>query len=129
MSFYDRYVQLCKEKGKTPSGVAVELGMSKAMVSHWKNTRNEPTDITLSKLSDYFGVSIDYLRGNEKSAPAAEGEDAEVIDFANLRNADGTPVSEEKMQIIMRILGMGLEDTNNLRKWIDFMDDLNREKK
>lgn len=63
--FYDIFVRLCAEKGKAPSAVAVELGYSKSMVSGWKVRGTSPTDTNLHRIADYFGVSVDYLRGLE----------------------------------------------------------------
>lgn len=127
--FWQIFSQLCEERGIKPAKVAEACGINKSNVSLWKSKGYVPRADALKALADQLGVSTDYLLGNEKSAQAAEGEDTATIDFSNLRNADGTPVSEEKMQIIMRILSMGLEDTRNLHKWIDFMEELNHEKK
>ena len=63
MTFYQRYVMLCSNIGKSPSAVALENGFSKASVNHWKIGRANPTDLTLSKLANYFGVSVEYLKG------------------------------------------------------------------
>ena len=36
-------------------------------MSNWKNGRNTPSTVTLQKIADYFGVTIDYLMtGDEK---------------------------------------------------------------
>ena len=126
--FFDRLKLLCEEKSVSVYKACTDIGLNRSAVNKWK-AGGSPRGSVVAKFADYFGVSTDYLLGNEKSAQAAEGEDADTIDFSNLRNADGTPVSDEKMKIIMRILSMGLEDTRNLNKWIDFMDELNREKK
>ena len=64
--FYDNYVKLCKSVGKTPSAVAIEIGIGKSNVTYWKTGRNKPTDLTLAKLADYFGVSVSYLKGEEE---------------------------------------------------------------
>lgn len=61
--FYDTYVNLCKSVGKTPSAVAVEIGIGKSNVTYWKNGRNCPSDITLAKIADYFGVTVSALKG------------------------------------------------------------------
>lgn len=63
--FYNNYVKLCKSVGKTPSAVAVEIGIGKSNVTYWKQGRNNPTDITLEKIADYFGVSKAQLTGEE----------------------------------------------------------------
>lgn len=65
MNFYDTYVMYCSRVGKTPSGVAREIGISKSIVSRWKNGGGKPTDSTIQKIADYFGVPVSVMRGNE----------------------------------------------------------------
>lgn len=37
MSFYEKYLMLCDKNKKTPSGAALEMGLSKTTVNRWKN--------------------------------------------------------------------------------------------
>ena len=62
MNFYERFVSLCNKVGKTPSRVAMEVGLSKPTVNRWKNG-SSPTDATAMKVAEYFGVSIQELTG------------------------------------------------------------------
>ena len=59
--FYDIYKDLCDRVGKSPTGAALEMGISKGTVSFWKNKGSVPNADTLQKIADYFGVSTDYL--------------------------------------------------------------------
>ena len=63
--FYQRYVELCRLAGKSPTRVGVELGLSKASVARWKDGVGV-TAKTLGLIADYFGVSTDYLLGREE---------------------------------------------------------------
>lgn len=65
VNFYDRFVACCNEKGKSPSGVALEIGLAKPTVNRWKNG-SIPTDATSAKIASYFGVSVAYLMGKEE---------------------------------------------------------------
>ena len=65
MSFYDKYVEMCNKAGKSPSAVAIDIGLSKTSVHRWKNG-GSPTDATVSKLASYFGVTVTYLLGKEE---------------------------------------------------------------
>ena len=65
MNFYDKYVELCNKIKKSPSAVAIEIGLSKPSVHRWKKGGN-PTDATAAKLADYFGVTVTYLLGKEE---------------------------------------------------------------
>ena len=74
MVFYEIYVRLCNDIGKTPSAVALEMGIAKPTVTRWKNGSN-PNSSTLYKVADYFGVTVEYLLGEEsnKKSPAPKG--------------------------------------------------------
>lgn len=79
MNFYRNYVLLCAEKGKAPSRVSTELGFSSGVCGQWKNGA-VPSQTTLIKVSDYFGITVDELIGEEtphinQKAPADNSED------------------------------------------------------
>lgn len=59
--FYDNFEKLCRENGKTPVGVARELGISRGSPSNWKQNGNIPHAPTLQKIADYFGITTDQL--------------------------------------------------------------------
>lgn len=61
--FYDNFVKACNLHNKAPSAVAIDIGISKATVTGWKNG-SMPSDATLRKLADYFGVSPEELTGS-----------------------------------------------------------------
>lgn len=72
--FYKRYCELCASKGMSASGVASAIGLSNAAANGWKKGKL-PNDTTLAKLSAYFGVTVEYLKGEEtKKDPATNGE-------------------------------------------------------
>ena len=61
MAFYDNYVRLCAERGMSPSAVALDIGIKKSNVTYWKNGRNNPSDVTIIKIANYFGVPVEEL--------------------------------------------------------------------
>ena len=64
--FWDRYISLCNSIEKTPNAVAAENGVkSSGTVTGWKNGAR-PRENILRKLSDYFGVSVEWLMGDDK---------------------------------------------------------------
>ena len=68
--FYDNYIRLCNSVNKTPSAVAVEMGISKTSVNRWKNG-SYPTDATMLKIANYFGVTVEELaKGKTKENTA-----------------------------------------------------------
>ena len=78
MCIRDRFCRLCQEKGVSPTRATVEIGLSRTIGTKWKKTGATPQGDTLQKIADYFGVSVDYLLGNEKS-PANTSED-DILD-------------------------------------------------
>lgn len=72
--FFDRLKQLCGSKGISIYKAATEIGLNRAAANKWKSG-SIPNGQTLSKLADYFGVTTDYLLGEEtEKAPTAVGE-------------------------------------------------------
>ena len=71
MNFFERYCSLCKEQSSTPNGVAKKLGVASASVTQWKQG-SVPRVETLTRIADYFGVTVEYLTGKseEKNSPA-----------------------------------------------------------
>lgn len=66
--FWERFVSLCQQRGKSPNRVASDVGFSSAMVTKYKNGAMPSGDI-LAKIADYFDVSVDYLLGRESGLP------------------------------------------------------------
>lgn len=60
--FYDNFIKACNLKQKTPSAALLEAGIDKSAATRWKKGKR-PTDATLQKLADYFGVSPSDLLG------------------------------------------------------------------
>lgn len=91
--FFERYTALCKAVGETPNSVAKIIGASSGSVTAWKNG-TEPRNKTVSKIADYFGVSVGYLLGKEdktEKAPADNGKRSvsdEEIKFALFRGRE-----------------------------------------
>jgi phage repressor protein C with HTH and peptisase S24 domain len=78
VSFYDNYERLCREKGKSPSSLADELGFNRSTVSGWKRNGAKPRPELAMRIADYFGISVTELMGGaerivpEKEKPPAE---------------------------------------------------------
>ena len=77
MSFYEKYLMLCDKNKKTPSGAALEMGLSKTTVNRWKNGGGI-TDATILKVATFFGVPKEELKGDtEQKEKPSTPEDAE----------------------------------------------------
>ena len=75
---YDKFCDLCSQKGVSPSKAAMDAGFSKSLISKWKSKQEiVPSSEVLQKIADYFGVSVDYLLGKEKQPADGELSDEE----------------------------------------------------
>lgn len=63
MDVYERLKSLCKSKGTTIQQMEIDNSMAKGHAYKWK--KSTPTYENLLKLSEYFGVSTDYILTGE----------------------------------------------------------------
>ena len=101
--FYDNYIRLCNSVNKSPSAVALEIGIAKPTVNRWKHG-SRPTDATLGKIARYFGVSTDELLEKEhKKTPTPKGERKYTADqiVAALDDADDSIV--EAVLLLLKV--------------------------
>lgn len=61
--FANRLKELREEKGITQKELGNLVNMTKMAVSHWEKGHSEPSISQLIFLSEYFGVTVDYLVG------------------------------------------------------------------
>ena len=113
--FWDRFVKACNEKGITPSAAVSELGMSHSIVTKWKNGAI-PQDTSLMKIAEYFGVSVDFFRGQSgvpQSVPPQTKDQTELLEelrrrpsmqvlFSLAKNASDEDI-ERAIKIIMAL--------------------------
>ncbi len=77
---YQRIEDLCRKKDINITAMCSACGISRASLSDFKTGRKKSLSAdTLSRIADYFGVSVDYLCG--KSAAPADEESLKVALF------------------------------------------------
>lgn len=87
--------QLRKSHNLTQEELGSRIGLSKAVVSKYENGIGYPTFDMLIKISDYFGVTTDYLLGVAKS---------KTIDVSSL--------NETQIETIQRVIAEFNKDNN-----------------
>lgn len=94
--FYSNFVRQCAKIGKSPSAALVEAGISKPMASRWKSG-TMPTDATIAKLADYFGITVEELKAYEETkkdtAQKSDVMDIETL-FRSLNHLSSTQLLE-----------------------------------
>lgn len=68
--FWTKFVELCIQRGKSPTPVCNELGFSGTMATKWKNG-SIPRDTTIKKIAAYFDVPVSYFSESDVSATAS----------------------------------------------------------
>lgn len=100
--FYKNYVRLCNSVGKTPSAVALELGIQKSTVTRWSGG-SAPRDATILKVADYFGVTVEDLISEQKENPTVSGE----VNYSDMQLLSAFKSADEATQeLIRRALGL-----------------------
>lgn len=56
-----RIFRLLKKEGKTQKDLAKHIGVRQATVSSWRQQRATPSTEMLQSISEFLGVSIDYI--------------------------------------------------------------------
>lgn len=82
--FYDVFCDLCKKHGKSPNKAAEEIGLSNSITTKWKKTGATPTGETLTKIAEYFRVSVGYLLGTDKNEKPLINGDEELTEYLEM---------------------------------------------
>ena len=91
----NRIRELREQKGLQQKELAVDIGISQPTVSDWESGRK-----STMKLSKYFGVSVEYLMGEEPAShPVIRDED---IRFA-LSDGD-EPITDEQFEEVKKFV-------------------------
>ena len=111
MSFYEKYLMLCDKNKKTPSGAALEMGLSKTTVNRWKNGGGI-TDATILKVATFFGVPKEELKGDTEQKEKPSGLPAGL---------DATQYTPEQLEVLNAVTKKiqteeGCQDMYNLLK-------------
>lgn len=63
--FRIRLKELREKTGLSQYGFADKFGVAQSTVGSWEAGKREPNFLTMQRLADFFGVSVDYLLGRE----------------------------------------------------------------
>lgn len=119
---YEIFEQLLQKYGVSAYKVSKATGVTQSTLSDWKRGRSTPKSENMKKLSDYFGVSLEYLMtGKEpedkepKLKPRDEKDIKNILDNTEqlLKQDglmfDGQPASQEAIDSILSAMQIGME--------------------
>lgn len=103
MTFYEKYLLLCQKKGKSPSGAALEIPLSKTTVNRWKNGGGI-TDANAMRVAAYFGITVEELMSGVEDAKKAPTEISErELDMSLIKRlVQLTPDEMEKVDAFVQ---------------------------
>lgn len=85
------------------------LNVTSQTVSGWEINRTRPDYDTLVKIANYFGVTVDYLLGNEANANKIENEvlEKEMLKQLLIKNGymkDNENLSDDELERLMKFV-------------------------
>lgn len=92
----DKIKELAKSHGKSMKQVALDLGLPYNTFYKWN--KQTPKIDKIKVVADYFGVSIDYLLGNEEANTQQAIDLDKALDDAMSFN--GKPLSEHDRKVV-----------------------------
>ena len=105
-NLYKIVENLCIEKGVNITRMCSESGASRGSLSDLKMGRKQSLSAdTLTKIADYFKVSVDYLLGNEEKPTVKndELEDDELFAFYGDVKKSLTQADKDDIMALIRI--------------------------
>lgn len=125
MDLLDRVKSLCKKKGITQSKLEKEIGISNGATSKW--AKSTPSAEVLQKLSEYFGVSVEYLMtGNSSNIKVVdENNNVVVLDDEALELIDSLRSNPEMRMLFSVSKKATKEDIIKAVKIIEALKDEN----
>lgn len=109
---YERLFALCQERGITAYRMCKDTGVQPSVMTDLKMGRRQTVKAeTAAKIAAYFGVSVDYLLGNEEQKKPAAPKDSELdelvkdelVGFYGDVKKELTPGDIEDIKTLMKI--------------------------
>lgn len=103
---YEIFEKLLMERGVTAYKVAKATGISTGSMTDWKKGRSAPKVDKLQKIADYFGVSVDYLLGNEPKEKTPAEADVTFDDFTYAMYGEAKKLTDEDKNMLLEMARM-----------------------
>jgi len=114
--FSKRLAEIRKKRGLSQYELADRLGFSRGQISNYEQGKREPDHETLTKIADFFDVSIDYLLGRTDDPTMNRTNHNEEIDLKEALTKEekrahwgGRELTEEERKLIQRIIQAAIE--------------------
>ena len=120
MSFGHKLKTLRKQRGLTQKELAEKLFLSQSSITRFEKDEILPTSETLSKIANYFDVSIDFLL-DRPQPPQKKNSNLEKVfeeikgekTLLFMKNGD---IDEETAELIKKALKNGVRFVNEMKR-------------
>ncbi|MCT4542819.1 MAG: helix-turn-helix domain-containing protein [Vallitalea sp.] len=102
MTLGERIKYLRNERGLYQRDLANVLDIAVTTISGYERDDRRPNPETLKQIADFFGVTVDYLLGEENSVDSLEQEFPEGIKVLRRATKELTPEARAKMVKLMK---------------------------
>ena len=105
----NKLLELRKERNLKQEDLAILLGMTRQGYSYYEKGLRDPDPATLQKLSQYFGVSIDYILGSTEVRTVLPGE-TPLTDNEKTLLELFNQVPKEQQQLVVDLVAVALKN-------------------
>lgn len=109
--------ELRTQKGCNQTDVAKVLGITQQAYANYETEKRQPDHETLTKLADFFNVSVDYLLGRTdvpQNGPASlSEEEAELLQQYRSLDEQGKSKVDEYLSDCLRLYGLVRQELPN----------------
>lgn len=117
MNTVEKIIKLMNDHNVTAASITKELGLNHSAIDNWKSGKAKPSADALSKLADYFDVSVDYLLGRTDDPSPYPNQNLNIPqDIANVQFAFFEGDKDELTQ----------EDIDDIAKYVRYMREKRR---
>ncbi len=102
-----RLKELRQARNISQSKFAKDMGVAQNTVSNWENGNRLIDADTISAISDYFGVTADYLLGKTNNIEKTPAEaDVTFDDFTYAMHSESKELTEENKNMLLDMARM-----------------------
>lgn len=102
MKLGDRLKKLRNQHGYRQNDICQKLKIAQNTLSGYERSTRTPPPSTLKKLADFYGVTTDYLLGEEKNISDLEEQFPEAVQLLRRANNELTPEAKKMMVKMMK---------------------------
>ena len=105
---------LRKQKSLSQQAIANYLQITRQAYSNYENGKREPDYETLLKLSEFFGVTVDYLTRGETPTALLTDPEQQLLDLFRQLNTEGQQEAVKLVGMLVQTGSYKKTDTNSV---------------